>query len=220
MRIGLYTSDADYIHRQAAIQIAVTVAAILMLSLLTFALLRTLRRFLTLRAREQSERHLKSLGSMAAVLAHEIRNPLGAMKGLTQLAQEEIPRDHSTQALMKTVVNEAERLEKLVSDLLSFAQPRQSDLHEFDYMQLITDVRSLLEPKISGGWKTIGGGRGSGPLRIRSDEDGLRQVLLNVLLNAIDFSPPEGTVILRVKLSKSPKELVTEIEDSGPGIGD
>jgi signal transduction histidine kinase len=219
MRIGLYTSDADYIHRQAAIQIAVNMAAILMLSLLTFALLRTLRRFLMLRARQQSEKHLKSLGSMAAVLAHEIRNPLGAMKGLTQLAQEEIPRDHSTQALMKTVVNEAERLEKLVSDLLSFAQPRQTDLRNFNYMQLITDVSGLLEPKFREDGKRLQVVEDPGPLRIRSDEDGLRQVLLNVLLNAIDFSPPQGTVILRVKYQDRLKELITEIEDSGPGVG-
>jgi signal transduction histidine kinase len=219
MRIGLNTSEADFIRRQAILQIAVTVAAILMLSLLTFALLRTLRRFLALRVREQSERHLKSLGSMATVLAHEIRNPLGAMKGLTQLVQEEIPRDHGAQALMKTVVNEAERLEKLVSDLLNFAQARQSNLHEFDYLQLIADVRSLLEPRFREDRKRLEVAADPGPLRIRSDEDGLRQVLLNVLLNAVDFSPPGGSVILRVSHQSRRKELVTEIDDSGPGIG-
>jgi signal transduction histidine kinase len=219
MRIGLYTSDADFIYRQAAIQIAVTVVAILILSLLTFALLRTLKRVLWLRAREQSERHLKALGSMAAVLAHEIRNPLGAMKGLTQLAQEEIPRDHSTQVLMKTVVNEAERLEKLVSDLLNFAQPRQSDLREFDYMKLIADVGDLLEPRFREDGKRLEVAVDPKIIRIRSDEDGLRQVLLNVLLNAIDFSPPGGSVILRVRYQSRQKELVTEVDDSGPGIG-
>jgi two-component system, NtrC family, sensor histidine kinase HydH len=53
-----------------------------------------MNRFLKLKAREAAEVQLKSLGIMAASLAHEIRNPLGAIKGLTQLAQEELPSDH------------------------------------------------------------------------------------------------------------------------------
>jgi two-component system, NtrC family, sensor histidine kinase HydH len=91
LRLGLRASVANFIQRQAVTQAVVSVAAMIVLGLLSYTLLRNARRFIALQNREQSDRHLRMLGTMAASLAHEIRNPPGAMKGLTQLAQEELP---------------------------------------------------------------------------------------------------------------------------------
>ncbi len=219
IRVALYTSITDFIRRQAIIQVLVTGAAILTLLVLSYFLLLTLNRFIELKSREQSERHLKALGAMSAALAHEIRNPLGAMKGLTQLVQEDLPEDHSAQTLMKTVVSEAERLEVLVSDLLNFARPKLPSLSKFDYEQLVHDVEAMLEPRLRENEKSLAVSVLTRPLIIHSDEHGLRQVLLNTLLNAIDFTPKGGRIILNVRRDENPKAVVTEIDDSGPGLG-
>jgi len=79
-------AEANFIRRQAYAHAVVTALAILTFALLAYYFLRTLDRSLELKAREESEHHLKALGAMAATLAHEIRNPLGAMKGLLELA--------------------------------------------------------------------------------------------------------------------------------------
>ena len=97
IRIGLLSSDTAFIRRNAFLQLAISGVAFLTLLVLSVSLLRMINRFLELKVREGAEVQLKSLGIMAASLAHEIRNPLGAMKGLTQLAQEDLPSDHAAQ---------------------------------------------------------------------------------------------------------------------------
>ena len=218
LRIGICASAADFVTRQAILQLVVTGAAIVLLSGLSYLLLRMLRRFVALQLQEYSDRRLKSLGVMAATLAHEIRNPLGAVKGLTQLAQEGLPAAHETQALMKTVVTEAERLEKLVADLLTFASFKRAEIQEFDYIRLVGEVKTALEAnqKEKRDLEVI---TGLEHLPILSDENGLRQVLLNVLLNALDFTPRDGRVAIRIRTEKVSNSVVTEIDDCGPGIG-
>ncbi len=220
LRVGLYTSPADAIKQQAYVHLLVAAVAILMLLVLTFYFLRTLRRFLELQARQQSERHLAALGKLAATLAHEIRNPLGAMKGLTQVIQEELPRDHRAQTLMQTVVSEAERLEQLVVDLLTFARPRDSQINRFDLRALIADVRSMLESKLTEAQVTIDTVIEPEPLVIQSDENGVRQVLLNILLNAIDASSCGGRITVSARRDEGARQVMIEIDDNGAGLGD
>jgi signal transduction histidine kinase len=219
LRIGIYSSSADFIRWQAFTHLAINGAAIVTLLALARYFLHTLQRFLQLKAREESARHLTALGSMAATLAHEIRNPLGAMKGLTQLAQEDLPGDHKTQSLMSTVVREAERLEKLVTDLLTFARPRDPQVARFDFMQLLADVKSVLQPKLEAARIRLEIAGGPETLSVDSDESGLRQIILNVLLNAMDSTPPEGTIEVQVRQGEKPDRLVVEIDDAGPGLG-
>jgi signal transduction histidine kinase len=220
LRIGLYTSPADAIRRQAHVHLVVAAVAIITLLGLAFYFLRTLRRFLELKAREESERHLAMLGRMATTLAHEIRNPLGAMKGLTQVVQEELPKDHNAQALMQTVVSEAERLEQLVIDLLTFARPRDSVINRFNVRELIADVSAMLQAKLVDAAVTVKVVTGADSLLVQSDENGLRQVLLNVLLNAIEASPPGGVVTVAARRDAGGQQVVIDIDDNGAGLGD
>jgi two-component system sensor histidine kinase HydH len=217
IRVGLDAGAADFIRRAALVQLLMTgIAAAVLLSLALY-LLHILRRFVALKEREQSERRLKALGTMSASLAHEIRNPLGAIKGLTQLAQEEVPDQHAIQGIMKTVVSEAERLERLVTDLLEFARPRQIQLKETDFASILTAVKRMLEPRLQEEGKTLRIVCEGDSLPIRSDEGGLRQVLLNVVLNAIDFTPAGGTVTVRARPDRETRTLIAEVVDQGPG---
>jgi signal transduction histidine kinase len=219
LRLGLHTSAANFIQRQAVTQTVVAVAAMIVLGLLSYTLLRNARRFIALQNREQSDRRLRMLGTMAASLAHEIRNPLGAMKGLTQLAQEELPPDHVAQPQLKTVVSEAERLEKLVTDLLDFARTKEPQISEFDLAVLISDIKTILNSRPEASKVAMRISATPNPLILRSDPAGLRQVLLNVLINAIEATPQGETVTLTTMLDESHQSIVIRIDDSGKGLG-
>ena len=219
IQIGLYPADADFIQRTAYFQLALAGAAVLVLVGLLVRLLRMLNRLMEMKARESAEAQLKSLGTMAAALAHEIRNPLGAMKGMTQLAQEELPADHSTQSRLKTVVSEAERLEALVTGLLDFARPGEPQLSEFDAMDLISGLRTMLQTKLAGSGVDLQIPDIPVPMLLRSDPAGVRQVLLNVCINAIDASPPGSAVVLRIIRSEDNGFIAFQVDDAGQGFG-
>ncbi len=217
LRVGVARSSADFINRQAYIHLAISGLAILSLSVLAYLLARTFRKFLELQAHEESQRRLAALGRLAATLAHEIRNPLGAIKGLTQVAQERLPRDHDTQELMTTVVTEAERLERLVTDLLTFARPRSMAPAELDLKLLVTEVAQQLRSQIDGMKIALQLPTPEPATRVLADPDGLRQVLLNVFLNAVEASPPKSRIEVRIESSE--KSHLIEICDEGTGIG-
>jgi len=157
---------------------------------------------------------------MAATLAHEIRNPLGAMKGLTQLVQEDLPDDHRTQSMMNTVVKEAERLEQLVTDLLTFARPRDPLIRRIEFFRLLSEVAAEVRPNLEASRIQLELGPVTDPLWLVSDEGGLRQIFLNVLLNAADSTPAGGVVAVRVRQEEKGSTLIVEVDDSGAGIGD
>jgi signal transduction histidine kinase len=219
IRVGLYSADADFIRRMAFLQLTVSGLAIIALIVLSIYLIRMLNRFLELKAREGAEAQLKSLGTMAASLAHEIRNPLGAMKGLTQLAQEELPADHAAQTQLRTVVSEAERLEKLVTDLLDFARTKEPQISEFSLTDLLSNIKTMLQSRLNASRAVLQFSIGPNPFNLRSDPAGLRQVLLNVLINAIDATPADRAVVLTATRDEGHKSIVIRVDDSGTGLG-
>ena len=203
----------------AFLQLAISGLAVIALFVLSIYLIRMLNRFLELKVREGAEAQLKSLGIMAASLAHEIRNPLGAMKGLTQLAQEDLPPDHAAQTQLRTVVSEAERLEKLVTDLLDFARAKEPQISEFDLMDLLSNIKTMLQSRLDASKVALQFSMDPNPFNLRSDPAGLRQVLLNVLINAIDATPANGAVVLTATREEEHKSIVIRIDDSGTGLG-
>ncbi len=219
LRVGLLDADADFIRRQALLNLAVSTMTGVLLLVLSLYLIRMLRRFLELRAREGAEQQLRAIGTMAASLAHEIRNPLGAMKGLTQLAQEELPPDHHSQQSLRTVVSEAERLERLVSDLLDFARTKDPQIAEFDAKEVLGEVRTMLQSKLAESELTLEVMIEAPRLPIRSDPGGFRQVLLNTLINAADATPKGGRIEVQASLDAASKSLLVRISDGGSGLG-
>jgi signal transduction histidine kinase len=220
VEISLYSASADFITRQAYAHTIIAGIAILALLGLGFYFTHTLKRFLLLKSREESERHLASLGAMSATLAHEIRNPLGAMKGLTQVVQEDLHEDHRSQELMKTVIEEAERLEQLVTDLLAFARPLEFRLSEFDLADMLGEVTDFLRPQAEESGNVIRLSEQIDSAVVYSDRDGIRQVLLNLILNAVEASPPKAEVTLRLVNDGKAKQAKVEIRDKGPGLGE
>jgi signal transduction histidine kinase len=219
IRIGLFTTETQAIQRQAVLQLAISGLAAIALVVLSVKLIRMLNRYLELKSREGAEAQLRSLGIMAASLAHEIRNPLGSMKGLTQLAQEDLPPNHTAQSKLQTVVSEAERLEKLVTDLLDFAHAKEPQISELDLVELLSGLIAMLKPRGESSGVQLEFSTNGAPILIRSDAAGLRQVLLNVLMNALDATPEKGTVNVLARYGEGRKSVMVQVDDSGQGLG-
>lgn len=149
--------------------------------------------------------HLANLGTMAAVLAHEIRNPLGTIKGFVQLAAEA----GAVRDLLEPALEETGRLERLVSDLLLYARPPAPALRDV----LWDDFTRALPrgPQVSIDER---------PWRIRTDPDLLRQAVLNLIRNATEAvaGQPDG----RVRVEAVPRSggWALTVEDNGPGLPD
>jgi two-component system, NtrC family, sensor histidine kinase HydH len=218
-RMGIDPEVGRFIIRQGYLHLAVAAAAIAALVGLTFYLMGTLSRYLELEKQEEAARNLAALGRLSATLAHEIRNPLGAIKGLTQVVQEQLSDRHEARPLTDTVVREAERLEQLVSDLLVFARPRQPKLSNIDLNALLGETAEMLRDRFRQANVRMHVDLGNQAIRTDSDPDALRQVVLNLLLNALEATPSGGDVWVRSSRAPDEGYIRIQIEDSGPGLG-
>ncbi len=127
---------------------------------------------------------LASLGGMAAGLAHEIRNPLGTIKGLTQLLEEEAAEDTKSKKYVKTIIKEVDRLNRVVTDLLQFAQPTSKEFLFHDVNLLLENALQLCRIDLERKKAKISKEFENHLPHIWADEGKLIQVFLNLLLNA------------------------------------
>ena len=164
---------------------------------------------------ETSERFAQ-LGRLAAGLAHEIRNPLGAISGCVELVRETATLDEEERGLLVSVSRDVTRLNELVTDMLQFAKPRPLDRRRADLAALVRDVVSLA--------RTSGGPearvhivqRAGTAVHASVDASQYKQVLWNLLRNAAQASRV-GTEV-EVAVFSRDESAVTEVYDRGPGI--
>ncbi|QTN32456.1 hypothetical protein HZ994_08970 [Akkermansiaceae bacterium] len=167
-------------------------------------------------AEREKRRHaerLALLGRMATSLAHEVRNPVSAIRLHAQLLERTCAADERASAHL--IVGEAGRIESLVNQWLRYAKPEPVKLVPVDVAALAEDACRSLTPQADHSGVTIS--REIHPAwdaqPVRGDRERLRQALCNLLLNAIQAMPTGGTVHLRVLPG------AVEIEDSGAGFG-
>jgi PAS domain S-box-containing protein len=139
---------------------------------------------------------LAALGGMAAGLAHEIRNPLGSIKGLTQLLNEEFEEGVKGKTYTETMIREIDRLNGVVTNLLNFSQPSRSNFHFYDINKLLERAMDLLQLNIDK--KNIRITRVMDPNlpALWGDGEKLVQAFLNLLLNAVQAVNEEGQIAL------------------------
>lgn len=183
-------------------------ALVLLVVLLGFGAL--LRRVTRLEGQRQQQQQLAALGEMSAVLAHEIRNPLTSLKGHAQLLEELLPDEHKLKPKAGRVVQEAVRLEELSHQLLDFVRVGTLSRSEVSPVSLVQDVIDEL------GTECVSLHAEKAPATWHLDETKMRQVLSNLLDNALQASP-EGTTV-DVFLSVEGKAFRIVVEDAGEGI--
>lgn len=179
---------------------------------------------------------LSALGTMAASLAHEIRNPLGAIKGLTQLLDEKFSESDPSRSYTQTMIKEVDRLNGVISNLLNFAQPSVSEFLYCDVNNLLEQAAELV--RLNSESKKVNLEKIYSPAlpQIWADGSKLVQAFLNVMLNAVQATAehagpnieirsrfdPAGSVSLSPEAEKGC--IIVEITNVGtpidPTLGD
>lgn len=161
---------------------------------------------------------LAAVGRVAAGLAHEIRNPLGAMRGAIQVLQSQTPPESSQAALMEIILRESDRLNKIITNFLTYARPRVSNFSEIDVREAIEDTFTLLKhsPDI-GENHILEAVLPENPVIISADPTQLKQIFWNLARNSIQAMTEGGT--LKVSLEQIGKERIRILfEDTGNGM--
>jgi len=174
-------------------------------------------------ARKERDR-LAALGEMAAGLAHEIRNPLGAIKGAVQV-MESIEDRAGPQAheFLDVIVEEVDRLNRVVSQFLTYSRPFKGEHAPVDVATVIAGTVRLLPEAVR---ERVAVSLADGLPRVRGDADALRQVLHNLVLNALDATagmndpPPriEIAAFVRNRGLLRGDAVALEVRDNGPGL--
>jgi signal transduction histidine kinase len=171
----------------------------------------------------ERQEKLASLGMLAAGIAHEIRNPLTAIKAALFIQQKRFQPGTQDHADAKVVEREILRLEKIVNDFLLFARPIDPEMSPITVGELLQEVVALLEPALAKNNVQLVL-EPPPPLRINVDAPQMKQVLINLVQNAADACGGKGTVKLRARQDRKRLEgadknvAILEIEDNGRGI--
>ncbi len=168
---------------------------------------------------------LATLGEMSAGMAHEIRNPLGALVGAMQMLRKDVPIEDTNRRLMDIAIREATRLDAIIKEFLRYARPPALNLKECDLNGLIKDSVALIQHETS---KRTGIQINTvlcnGTLLAQVDADQLRQVFWNLATNAFQAMPQGGELTIatnrrQVGITGRKGELIEiTFQDTGEGI--
>ncbi len=179
-------------------------------------LMRDLREIRRLQKEVERSERLAALGSLAAGIAHEIRNPLSSIKGFATYFKEryrEIPEDKQTAEIM---ILEVERLNRVVGELLEFARPMNLKTKQANLKEIIRHSIGMVHAQAEHKSIEIRVKLPSLDVFAHVDSDRVSQVLLNLYLNAIDAMETGG--VLNIRLENSNEGAVITVRDNGCGI--
>jgi PAS domain S-box-containing protein len=157
---------------------------------------------------------LAKVGEMAAVVAHEVRNPLAGIKGVMQVLIARRPDGDADVPVMNDIVARINSLSDLVDDLMVFARPRAPRPIELRLQPIVAEAIILVRRDPAGASVQID--VNGTDATIMADAELLRAALLNLLLNAAQAVGDHGTI--QVQTTVSPENVIIEIRDNGPGI--
>lgn len=171
----------------------------------------------------QSRDRLAVLGQMAAGLAHEVKNPLGAIKGAAQLLGDspDATLGSSEREFVSIILEEVDRLDRVVGSVLDYARPARGTMGEVNLRQVLERIRLMLEAESSGCEIVVETEDDLPP--VRADAEQLRQVLLNLVKNAVQALGGRGRI--RIGAVSAPgaalgvtSAVALTVSDEGPGI--
>jgi two-component system sensor histidine kinase HydH len=166
----------------------------------------------------ERSRRLASVGRLAAGVAHEIRNPLSSIKGFATYFKQryqDVPEDQQTANIM---IQEVDRLNRVVSQLLEFARPVSISAQPTSVKDLVANSLKLIQQQARDRQITINTSNSSKIDAVKIDPDRINQVLLNLNLNAIEAMEPGGKLQIDIFDSDENSELIIRIKDTGRGI--
>ncbi len=179
--------------------------------------------FTVLDFRQNGFRHaerLATLGQVAAGIAHEIRNPFVGIGSTTSLLLDDTDPSDGRRADLEVILQETKRLDRIVNQIIDYARPREIVALPFDMAQLVQEVTKVLDELLMRKQVTIRLAVPVGPHTIQADRDQFKQVLLNVMQNAIEATSLGGliTVSLAQLAHGVEQGLEIAVTDQGSGI--
>lgn len=169
----------------------------------------------------QSER-LAAVGTLAAGLAHEVRNPLNSASLQLQVLERRLGRGETDpealRGALELVHNEIRRLDRLVNEFLAFARPAPLNVHAFALNDLIDAVLNLVRPECEAAGIVISTELDEDLDEVGADEERIRQVLLNVVRNAMEAMETGGKLYVRTRRADAHGYVHIDVEDTGPGF--
>lgn len=161
---------------------------------------------------------LVALGEMSAGVAHEIRNPLGSIRTCASRIEEITPKDQAIAKYASIVSREADRVDRLIRQLLNFTRPAPVDFQYVDLTQIIDEALglALLKARLVGITAEVSYDP-SVPM-VFADAGRLQQAMLNLMFNSIDAMPSGGTLTIVTQLSPDSTSIEITVADTGEGI--
>ncbi|GAK52544.1 signal transduction histidine kinase, nitrogen specific, NtrB [Candidatus Moduliflexus flocculans] len=181
-------------------------------------LLRDLSDVKALQEQVQRAERLASVGRLAAGVAHEIRNPLGSLKGFLQYFQRKLPMQEQDKAYLTVMMNEVDRLNTVVSNLLEFARPKEPVFEDSDTPEILEHVLMLLHRDFEAKHLRLFREWPEALPHLQMDQDQITQVLLNILLNAIQATESGGEIHVSAQALREMNLLEIAVRDTGSGI--
>ena len=158
---------------------------------------------------------LAVVGEMSAAMSHEVRTPLGILRSSADLLLREPTLTKDGKEVLGFIISETERLNKLVSTLIDAARPRQLNIVEVNLTEIATNAIALLKGQAQ--TKNINIIFAAEKLIfLKADADQMTQVLMNLLMNAIQILPSNGNIEIHLKDEEN--HIVIDVMDDGPGI--
>jgi PAS domain S-box-containing protein len=170
----------------------------------------------------QSEK-LAAVGTLAAGLAHEIRNPLNGAKLHVTFLERGLTRsgaDPEMLEALRTVREEIARLSVLVTDFLDFARPRQNHRAAVSIRALCERTAQVIRPEAAVESVRLVLDLPPSDIVVELDAGKMEQVLLNLVRNAIESAAPAGGGIVTMRVRRETRKAVLEVEDNGPGLSE
>jgi len=174
-----------------------------------------------LRQLEQRQRQMEklaALGQLAAGVAHEINNPLAGMRNAFELIKSSIPPEHAHYELLEMIDREIERISAIIHQMYQLYRRSPQRASAFSLSQILGEVVYLLEGAATKRGVKLQFETGVDPVAVNLAEGEVKQVLYNLLRNAIQASPAGASVELSIDESGS--NGIVEVADRGPGIPD
>ncbi len=159
---------------------------------------------------------LSSLGELSAGIVHEVRNPLGSIKGAVEILEDELKPDSPRREFAALAKKEIERLDKLVGEFLCFARPSQLRVVPIDINETVESVAALVENQAAAQNVFIEKEFTKGLPAVLADSEQIKQVLLNLSINSLQAMSRGGKITFRT--FQAGENCAVEIEDEGGGI--
>jgi signal transduction histidine kinase len=162
--------------------------------------------------------HLATLGEMAAGLAHEIRNPLAGIAGVIEIIGRDLPSTSPARAVVKDVRLEIAQIDRILTDLLETARPHRPHISRGNLNTTVEHTVMLVRQQVLSRPIKIELERAPDLPEVEHDSDQIHQVLLNLLLNAVQAIEGGGAGTVRVKIGSRERYATVVVSDTGRGI--